>query len=183
MTSDSIYQTFPELESERYYLRQIIEQDVLDLHEVYSDPRVVQYWGTTPYKEKEDTLALITSFTHGFDTQATIRWGIEDKATKQVIGTCGYHNWTKGKFRAEIGYEIKHSEWRKGVMTEVLTMLIPFAFERMSLHRIGALVHPDNQGSKQLLKKFGFTFEGRLRDYQYVNEEFHDLDMYGLLAP
>ncbi|MCK6255987.1 GNAT family N-acetyltransferase [Fictibacillus sp. KIGAM418] len=178
---EEIYSAFPQLETKRFILRNIEEEDADDLHEVYSDPEVVKFWGTAPFTSIEQTKSLICDFQKGYRDQMTIRWGIAEREENRLIGTCGYHNWAKKKFRTEIGYEIRKSNWRKGVMKEVLSAILPFAFQHMKLNRIGALIHPDNHGSAMLVSKLGFHEEGCLRDYQCVDGEFQDLVMYSLL--
>ncbi|SDN39344.1 ribosomal-protein-alanine N-acetyltransferase [Fictibacillus solisalsi] len=181
METVSIIPSFPELFTQRYHLRKIEESDALDLHEVYSDSEVVKYWGVAPFESIEQTASLIRDFQNGFSTGATIRWGIAEITSGRVIGTCGFHNWAKKKWRAEVGYEIRRSEWRKGVMSEVLSVILPYGFQRMELNRIGALIHPDNFRSAKLAVKLGFQAEGQLRDYQFVEGEFQDLVMFSLL--
>ncbi|MDN4075634.1 GNAT family N-acetyltransferase [Fictibacillus terranigra] len=178
---DEIFSLFPEMETERFILRNIELEDAVDLHEAYSDPDVVKFWGTAPFTSIEQTQSLISDFHKGYEGQLTIRWGIAEKKGNRIIGTCGYHNWAKKKFRSEIGYEIRKSEWRKGVMKEVLSAILPFAFQQMELNRIGALIHPENHGSASLVSKFGFKEEGCLRDYQCVDGEFQDLVMHSLI--
>ncbi|RXZ00191.1 GNAT family N-acetyltransferase [Fictibacillus sp. S7] len=181
METVSVLPVFSELSTTRYQLREIKVEDAQDLHEVYSDSEVVKYWGAIPFESIEQTASLIQDFQNGFSSGATIRWGIAEKTSGRVIGTCGFHNWAKKKRRAEVGYEIRRSEWRKGVMSEVLGVILPYGFHTMELNRIGALIHPDNLGSAKLAEKLGFQAEGQLRDYQFVDGEFQDLVMYSLL--
>ncbi|MDN4524341.1 GNAT family N-acetyltransferase [Fictibacillus fluitans] len=181
MERESSVPAFPELFTKRFQLREIKEGDAEDLHKVYSDFEVVKYWGAVPFESIEQTASLINDFQNGFSLGRTIRWGIAEKASGRLIGTCGYHNWAKKKWRAEVGYEIRRSEWRKGVMSEILSVILPYGFHTMGLNRIGALIHPDNHGSGKLAEKLGFQAEGRLRDYQFVDGEFQDLIMYSML--
>lgn len=177
----TIFSQFPILETKRFILREIVAEDAEALHQVYSDSDVVKYWGVLPFTQLDQTLTLIQDFQNGYSSETSIRWGIVKKDGNELIGTCGYHAWAKKSFRAEIGYEIRKSEWRTGTMSEVLRTVIPFAHEQLQINRVGALIHPENTGSRELVSRFGFHEEGLLKEYQCVEGEFRDLLMYSLL--
>ena len=51
------------------------------------------------------------------------------------------------------------------------------------MHRVQALIHPDNAASIALATRLGFRCEGGpLRDYWRVGDGFLDVMMYALLA-
>ncbi|AFZ90839.1 ribosomal-protein-alanine acetyltransferase [Bacillus velezensis AS43.3] len=64
--------------------------------------------------------------------------------------------------RAEDGYEIHPKYWRNGYAFEALENVLSFGFEKLGLHRIGAVVFIENAASHQLLIKAGFQSEGIL---------------------
>lgn len=66
---------------------------------------------------------------------------------------------------ATLGYWIGAAYARLGYMHEALELLLAFAFERMKLRRIEALVLPENAPSRALLERLGFEFEGIARRY------------------
>lgn len=67
-------------------------------------------------------------------------------------------------------------------MSEALQAMLDWGFEHMQLHRVEALVHPQNTASLALLKRLGFKTEGTLRDAGFWNGQRHDLRVLGLLA-
>jgi ribosomal-protein-alanine N-acetyltransferase len=105
-----------------------------------------------------------------------------DKANKQVIGECGYHTWNTMHRHAELFYRLRNDEHkRKGLMTEALEKVLKHGFSELNLHRIEALVDCNNTASKQLLKHYGFTKEGTLREDYIVDGKYEDSDCYSLL--
>jgi len=54
-------------------------------------------------------------------------------------------------------------------MTEALNAIVSFGLGAMGLHRIQALVRPDNMASAKVIEKAGFQNEGYLRRYYYSN--------------
>jgi RimJ/RimL family protein N-acetyltransferase len=83
---------------------------------------------------------------------------------------------------AKLGYAIRTSEWRKGYATQVARLLVNYAFHSLSLHRVSAAIGPDNDASTALVKRLGFTYEGRLRDHVFTNGAWRDSLLYSILA-
>ncbi|MCJ8282257.1 MAG: GNAT family N-acetyltransferase [Rivularia sp. ALOHA_DT_140] len=172
---------FPELETQNLILRQVNQSDIKSIFNHFSDKEVLRYHDLEAFNNIEQAKNIIVSFYEKFQNNQMIRWGIARKEDNIIIGTCGYHNWLQKSFIAEIGYELSKAYWRQGIMTEALTAMIKFGFEKMDLNRIEATVMLDNIASMTLLEKLGFTQEGILREYGFWKGEFHDLKMFSLL--
>jgi ribosomal-protein-alanine N-acetyltransferase len=99
------------------------------------------------------------------------------------VGTCGFHLMTfeRGR-RAEVGYDLGRVHWGRGVMDEVLPVVLAFGFGVFGLRRIEAMVTPGNARSCALLERHGFRREGLLRDHGYWKERFWDQILYARLA-
>jgi ribosomal-protein-alanine N-acetyltransferase len=68
-------------------------------------------------------------------------------------------------------------------MTEAMQALLAYYFEELAVHRVQALIHPENTASIRLAERLGFRCEGGpLRDYWRVGETYASVMMYGLLA-
>lgn len=176
-----IFSEFPILETNRLILRQIINEDSLNIYERFSEEEVTKYYGMFPMQAITQAERIINNFNKGFENSISIRWGIQLKHNNLLIGTCGYHNWNKYASRAEVGYELSKDYWGKGYMREALTSIISYGFHFMNLNRIEALVYPENTDSHSLLMKSGFLKEGILREYAFFRDIHQDLVMYSLL--
>ncbi|KAJ7272283.1 acyl-CoA N-acyltransferase [Mycena rebaudengoi] len=73
----------------------------------------------------------------------------------------------------EIGYWIGEAHWGAGIMTEAVT--IP------ELLRLEACVFGGNEGSMVVLRKAGYTFEGRRRNAVFKNGKVLDFHIFALL--
>ena len=82
---------------------------------------------------------------------------------------------------AELGYWLAESYWRKGIMTKAVQTICKEAFETFDIVRIFAEPYADNAGSRGVLEKAGFTYEGTMRNGVYKNGEIHSYCMYSLL--
>ncbi len=82
---------------------------------------------------------------------------------------------------AELGYWLAESYWRKGIMTEAVQMICKEAFETFDIVRIYAEPFADNAGSRGVLEKTGFTYEGTMRSGVYKNGKVLSYCMYSVL--
>src|SRR5262245_34359964 len=81
---------------------------------------------------------------------------IIERSTQRTLGWCGDHTWFTKHNKAEIGYVLHDESVKgKGYMGEVLPYVIRYGFEQMNLHRIEALVGPQNEPSLKLIRKNG----------------------------
>ncbi len=93
----------------------------------------------------------------------------------RIVGGCTISNVRRGVTQScSLGYWIGQSFIRKGLMTAAVRALIPYVFEALDLHRLEAACLPNNEASKQLLKKVGFTEEGHARSYLKINGTWRD---------
>jgi ribosomal-protein-alanine N-acetyltransferase len=99
-----------------------------------------------------------------------------------LIGTCGLFRWNKSWRNCVVGYEIARDCRAQGYMKEALTAVLEFGFNEISLHRIQAEMHPDNNASIALATRLGFRFEGVHREQAFWSGRYHDLNCYSLLA-
>ena len=107
---------------------------------------------------------------------------LTEKITNTIIGRCGLHNWNKEHHRAEIGYNISDENYkRKGLMTEAVSSIIDYGFNKLNLHRIEALVGSNNIPSLKIMENHNFTKEGLLRQHYNVADKYEDSIVYSIL--
>ena len=174
---------FPVLETERLLLREIVEDDAQEIFNCFANSDVTRYYGQEPLINIEQAKELIRFFEKNYHEKRGIRWGIQVKDKKDLIGTIGFNLWSPKHKRAEIGYELHPSFWRMGYATEAVSKVSSFGFKELDLTRIGAVVFIENQASNNLLMNLGFEKEGVLRNYMYQNGIPHDTNVYSLLPP
>jgi ribosomal-protein-alanine N-acetyltransferase len=177
------FASFPVLETERFVLRAATLDDVADMFRVMSDPQVTRYFGMPPMATLAQAQERVQMIQTAFQEQNGVRWAIADRASGQLIGTCGFWRLIKPHDRAEIGYELAQEWWGQGVMTEALAAMLQFGFTRMGLHSVEAQIHPANNGSRRVLEKLGFVQEGYFRENYLdpVEARFTDTAVYSLL--
>ena len=172
---------FPTLETERLILREIIKEDTEGIFACFSNDDVTRYYGQETLQNLEQAENFIEFFQKNYHDKRGIRWAIERKEDKGIIGTIGFNAWLPKHKRAEIGYELHPNYWRKGYTSEAVLAVLTYGFDVMELTRIGAVVFKENEASQNLLTKIGFQEEGILKKYMYQNGVAHDTYVYSLL--
>jgi len=69
----------------------------------------------------------------------------------------------------------------KGYGSEAIRLLLQYAFDELSLHRIGVRVLAYNQRAIRAYEKCGFIVEGREREAAFVDGLWHDDVMMGII--
>jgi [ribosomal protein S5]-alanine N-acetyltransferase len=172
---------FPTLETERFVLRQIKQDDSKEIFQYFSKDEVTKFYDLESFTNIEQAEELIHRWNQRFENNQGIRWGITLRSEGSVIGTCGFHGWAKNHCKIEIGYELTPEYWQQGFMTEVIPKIIEFGFNNLGLNRIEAFVEPENIGSRKVLEKVGFREEGILKEHFYWRNRFVDNVLYALL--
>ncbi len=99
-----------------------------------------------------------------------------------LLGACTLSNVRRGVSQAcSMGYWIGARYAGRGFMTAAVRRVIPFVFDDLRLHRIEAACIPANLSSQAVLRRCGFTEEGRARRYLKIAGEWQDHILFGLV--
>lgn len=82
---------------------------------------------------------------------------------------------------AELGYWLAEAYWGRGIMTEAVRRICREAFARFDIVRIFAEPFDSNLGSRRVLEKAGFTYEGTMRNGVFKNGRVLSYRVYSLL--
>jgi RimJ/RimL family protein N-acetyltransferase len=173
--------TLPAIETARLRLRWITPDDVPALFEIFGNPAVCRYWSRAAMSEAREAEELQREIVSFFEERSLFQWGIADRTSNVLIGTCTLAELCAQHRRASIGYALAQSAWGSGYAREALPALLDFAFGTLVLHRIEADVDPGNLASIRVLEHLGFSFEGHQRERYFLSDEWQDAHLYGLL--
>lgn len=183
MTIAAAFTTFAELETPRLRLRQTRPRDAEALFAIFADEAVTRYYGMLPHRTIDDAVALLQGYGERYAARQAIRWAIARPDDDTLIGVCGFHSFDQESRRAELGYALGRAYWRQGFASEVVRALLAFGFGVLELHRVEAIVLGDNEASKVVLRKTGFTYEGCLRQHFWFHDRYWDDHYFSLLRP
>jgi ribosomal-protein-alanine N-acetyltransferase len=174
--------THPTLLTKRLRLRQFEPRDVPGLHACFGDPVAMRYWNFPPCRSEDESERWVTILAKNTSPYSFLAWAVADKRSDQCIGMINYHHREAHNRRLEIGYILAPAKQGRGLMTEAVTALLDYCFEKLQVHRVQALIHPDNTASIRLAERVGFRCEGGpLHDYWRVGDGYASVMMYGLV--
>jgi RimJ/RimL family protein N-acetyltransferase len=109
------------------------------------------------------------------------KWGVALQDDDQLIGTCGFNEWSPVHRWAELAFDLAPAHWGKGLMRRAVAAVLQWTYQQNQLNRVHAFVRVDNSRSRRLLERSGFVREGCLKSYRVCREQPHDFYIYGLL--
>jgi len=154
---------FPELNTERFVLKQVQAEDQAFLFEGLSDPVAMPYNGVY-YKTLEETKAQLDWYEKNWTEGTGINWKIESRQTGESVGVISVYYYKPEHKKAEIGYWLLPRFWRLGIASEVIQPVIDYWKTEKNLHRLEAFVEEENVASVKLMEKAGFANVARIDD-------------------
>ena len=171
----------PTITTQRLVLRPLTSDDADAVFDIFSDDEVMRYWSTVPMTSREEAVTLLEEIAAFFKNRELFQWGVADRVTNRIVGTCTLFQMVWRHRRAEIGYALNRECWGKGFGREAVGALIDFAFDTLQLERLEADTDPRNHRSRSMLGRLGFRKEGLFRQRWRVGGEVQDGVMLGLL--
>lgn len=176
------------LHTPRLTLRPIVEADGPALIEMFSNPRVMRYWSSPPWRGDEELQRFMAYGRQMDDKRNGLRLAITRRddlsmgdGGGRLIGQCTLFGVVMPSRRAELGYSLAESAWGNGYAAEACAELVRHGFEDLDLNRIEADIDPRNEPSAAVLRRLGFVQEGLLRQRWIVEGEVSDTAYFGLL--
>ena len=107
----------------------------------------------------------------------------EDQPEGRLIGFARLYwiEWTHGNANLQLGLG-QPEDWGQGYGTEILRLMLRYAFAELNLFRLTAVIPEYNQASLHLFQKAGFVEEACRREAVHRDGRYWDLLNLGLLA-
>lgn len=180
MTGPEVFDNPPVLRTDRLILRPITEADGDALFDIFAHDEVTEHYAWDTFTTVDQGHVLAAHTVEQRRRHEAIRWGLVPAGSDRVIGTCGYTRWNTDHRYAIVGYDLHRDYWRRGLMSEAVTAVLGFGFQRLAVHRIEATVLAGNTASAVLLQRLGFHREGVQRERWLQRGVFRDVWLYGL---
>src|SRR5687768_16874315 len=94
----------PTLVTERLHLRWLTPADVPALFAVFGDPVVCKYWSRPAMPDLNAAIELQRDIEQRFAERSLFQWGIAERTTDAVVGTCTLAALSVEHRRAELGF-------------------------------------------------------------------------------
>ena len=105
------------------------------------------------------------------------------KADSNIAVGLIYLGLTKVQRQCRLGYWLIPDARRQRLGSEAIRLISRWVLTDTDVYRLVAEVHPENTASIRLLEGCGFTFEGTLRSWLWIDDEPHDALLYALIRP
>jgi ribosomal-protein-alanine N-acetyltransferase len=161
------------IETERLILRRFEYSDCDAVFANWaSDENVQKMYSEPTYHTKEEVNGLLDKYISSYEREDYYRWAVIDRENGQCIGQIAYFLVDNKNHFAEIEYCIGAQFQCKGYATEATKAVIDFGFSKMNLHKVQICTKTINAPSKRVIEKCGFTYEGTLRDYFFMDGKY-----------
>ena len=144
-------------ETPRLVLRGWTDHDVEPLAQI-GTADVVRYLGGTPWTTAtaRDSIDLWRQID---ERLGLTTWAVCDKATGELVGTCGFAGtnmpWLRFDFVIEIGWTIGSKWWRRGLATEAASAALEIGLRRYPRERFLSKCHIENYASERVMERIG----------------------------
>jgi [ribosomal protein S5]-alanine N-acetyltransferase len=169
------------IETQRLKLTGYSSKDMTFIFENFSRDEIMKILG---HRTEEDYEKEKYKYKNGYASynRDFILFLLIEKITNTIIGRCGFHNWNVEHHRAEIGYNISDENFkRKGLMSEAVSAIMDYGFNKLNLHRIEALIGSNNIPSLKIIESHHFTKEGLLRQHYCLGDKYEDSILFSVL--
>ena len=155
-----IFSRIPELETARLTLRKLRVSDSDDMFDYSRDPRVTEFLLWEPHKTVRESRDYLDYLQKCYRSGEFYDWGLVERASGRMIGTCGFTSLDFKHNSAEVGYVLNSAVWGKGYAVEALTRVLRFAFIDLNVHRVEAKYIVGNERSLRVMKKMRDEIRG-----------------------
>lgn len=173
---------FPVLTTERLVLRMLEVNDAPALSELRSIESVNLYVDRPKTLSVADAQARIEILNDFLAKGTGINWAVSLKDIPGLIGTACLFGFNHEHLSAELGYELHPDQQGKGIMVEAITAVIEYAFKAMQVQMLEAVIHPDNEKSLNLARRFKFV-RSEAAEARIGQENLKGLHVYTMSLP
>ena len=172
-----------EILTRRLRLRRFEARDRDGLHACFGDPESMRYWDSPATKTPAETARWVRKLAKATTPEQSLAWAVAERKSDTCIGMVDYHHRAARHHRVEVGYILAPRARGRGLMAEALRALLGHCFDALEIHRVEAMIHPDNTRSVRVVERLGFRREGGpLRERWRVGDTWQSADIFSLLA-
>ncbi len=149
------------LETSRLRIREFTLDDVDDLLEINSDPRVLKYIDPTRTTSREKEIEEVGRIRQEYiDTPGLGVWAVDEKSSGAFSGLILLRTlYDTGEY--EIGFRTTPPNWGRGFATESVRAVLAHGFNTIEAPVIVGLTMPGNIASQRVLLKAGLRHMGQ----------------------
>lgn len=106
---------------------------------------------------------------------------VVDAESGELLGSVGIVDISWQERRCDIGYWTVAEHRGRGITTRAVKLLSAWAFDELGFDRISICAEPENEASRAVAERAGFSYEGVLRGWHLNKGTRRDAAIYSLL--
>lgn len=156
----------------------------LDLDEYWKigfenpDKEMFYYTGTTDYFSKEQIQLYVEKTINDSTRRHFLICNYKNEILGEVVLMDIDEDYKSCSFRIAI---FSKNNFSKGIGLKATKKALEIAFRELNLHRVELEVFDYNPRARAMYEKAGFKFEGTKREALFINGEYHDVYIMGIL--
>ena len=178
------------LETDRLFMRDIMDEDVNSMFAMDSDAEVHTFLGKKPIATVAEAQKYIESVKQQCLEYGIGRWAVVEKESGQFIGWSGFRLITdvvNGKTQYyDLGYRFLKKHWGKGYASESAIASLNHGFTELGFDEIVGIAEVAHTASNTILKKVGliirneFMYEGMMHNFYMLTKTEWENEKSGL---
>ncbi len=108
-------------------------------------------------------------------------WFVVETHAGQQVGLAGLDGISNINRDAVIPLFVDKSVRRHGVGIRTAALMLDLAFRQLGLNRVTSFYRADNDSTRELVARLGFSIEGTMRQAWFANGQFRDMAVVGIL--
>ena len=162
---------------ENLKIRRAEADDYLAVHEMFTSPDVFEGTMQLPFPSLEYWRKRVGEASDSVFTLVAV----DGDRVVGMLSIETFPNRPRRRHAGRIGISV-HGDWQgKGVGTALMAAAVDLADNWLNLTRLELEVYADNQAAIHLYERFGFTYEGTLRQHAFRKGEYVDSNVMGRL--
>ena len=154
----------------RLIVRAYTTLDQENFYRLNSDPEVVRF--IRPVKTRKECEEFLKEVMEAAAlTPSYGRWAVEEKSSGEFIGSFALIP-VENTWHYQLGYALLTHHWGKGYATELTLSALNYIFRQTELPLVYGYTELPNTGSRQVLVKAGFRFNGQKPERDKILAEY-----------
>lgn len=173
------------LRTERLVAAPIKPDDANALYPHMSNPEIPRYMSWDAHTSEDETRRFTEAAAARMQKREVLHWCLwEDSKCAGLFSIIDIKTTHRALtyHQGECAYWCAPHAQGKGLMTEAGTAIVNFAFDVAGFHKLTVAHRTENDKSKGLIERLGFTHVGLQRDHYQKDGIWHSQHLYEMLA-
>lgn len=162
-------------------LEPIEQRFVADFRALAEDPAVLRFTRVPEQRGARFVAGWIAGYVQGWQDGARAGFAVVDPDGGAFLGMCGLIRIDWQASEAEIGYVVAPAARGRGIAGRAIQLVSRWGLDELGLARIEAVIDVDNEASKRVAERVGYTREGVRRSTFFKDGRRADMAIYSLL--